>query len=138
MGYTLYFFIEVLKLGFTYIKYSKNTTLYDGCHCCEESVRVLPRHTILTFPPRKLFLWLEYCRDSLSRMLTTVSISFHWVPGVPIICWEVGWGSSSCRAAKVNEFEDFSLINLVFGKFSPMILSFKHASLDRKSFSIFS
>ena len=53
----MYFFIEVLKLGFTYINYSKITTLYDGCHYCEESVGVLPRYTIIILVIKFNFKW---------------------------------------------------------------------------------
>ena len=61
-------------------------------------------------PSLELVLWLEVSRDSFLRVLATVSISFHWVLGVPISCWELGWCSTCCRAA--NSYSGCGLVDL--------------------------
>ena len=48
-------------------------------------------------PSWELVLWMEVSRDSFLSVSATVVISFHWVLGVPFICWEVGWCSTCCR-----------------------------------------
>ena len=59
-------------------------------------------------PSSELVLWLEVSRDSFLSVSATVAISFHWVLGVPIICWEVGWCSTCCKVLR-GDFADLTL-----------------------------
>ena len=91
----------------------------------------MPCCIILCLSPQKLFLWSELSRDSLLRMLTTVLISFHWVLGVPVLCWELGWCSTCCGAEASYSYS-------IEGNVFEIIPRLVHASLDKNKVSIFS